>query len=156
VRACKRHLPSRLGQRGAFWWHRDRKITTGHRHCARSDPQRHAGQVLQCPDLVNRLEIETRSGKQGRLADYPGHFRVEINSVVNEAAAAPALALSVCDVSRLIFHQREFPVVWPVPDLLVSSQDVFAVQLLEPFHQQLSNVTGCHKPTFALSLALAL
>ena len=32
------------------------------------------GRFLSVTDLVNRLEIDTRSGKQGRLADYPGHF----------------------------------------------------------------------------------
>ena len=40
-------------------------------HRPGADPQRHPRPVLDnVVDLVNRLETETRTGKQGRLADY--------------------------------------------------------------------------------------
>jgi DNA replication protein DnaC len=40
------------------------------RHCSSLHPPRRQGRFYTIVDLVNRLESEARSGRQGRLADY--------------------------------------------------------------------------------------
>lgn len=47
-----------------------RQVASGDRHCPISHPQRPTRALLQRCRPVNRLETETRAGRQGRIADH--------------------------------------------------------------------------------------
>ncbi len=97
-------------QRRARRGHRNRKVASGHRHrpgvrhWARTNGAFNGslrngtrGRFFNVVDLVNRLETETRSGKQGRLADYltrldfvdPGRTRLSALRPGRRTAALP-------------------------------------------------------------------
>jgi hypothetical protein len=66
----RRRLPGPAAQPGADRRHRHRQDPPGDRHCPDLHPGRSPRPLLQRGRLVNRLETEARTGRQGRLADY--------------------------------------------------------------------------------------